>query len=189
MESEYKHTKGPWGLAWEDGKHGVIAEASNGRLIAIIGNDPMSSEERQEERKANAVLMAAALRMLEEHEETLALLIELRERCIDVVMRHAVQQRIDATLAVIKLATEYTRPEPVLPQETQSTKHSSPCLQNAADNEPIFVLRAQDNTSHTIVTLWAGLHVPRLGLDHPKIKKALATAEAMEAWPNRKLPD
>ncbi len=36
-----------------------------------------------------------------------------------------------------------------------STKHDSKCLANAGDDEPIFVLRAQDEFAADLVVLWA----------------------------------
>ena len=57
-----KHTSGPWELCWEDGKHGVVAEAADHKLVAIIGNNP--NDDRNDERKANAQLVSAAPDML-----------------------------------------------------------------------------------------------------------------------------
>ena len=53
-----EHTPGPWELAWEDGKHGVIGQTTGGKLVAIVGNNP--DDGRNDERKANARLIAAA---------------------------------------------------------------------------------------------------------------------------------
>ena len=49
----------PWDLAWEDGKHGVIAAAADGKFVALVGNnddDPIKNEVR----KNNAALIAEA---------------------------------------------------------------------------------------------------------------------------------
>lgn len=69
-----------------------------------------------------------------------------------------------------------------------STKHDDPCLQKAGDDEPIFVLRAQDMIAPDIVRYWAG-RARANGLSEDKYRAAIKTAEAMEAWPTRKLPD
>lgn len=68
-----------------------------------------------------------------------------------------------------------------------STKLNSSCLSKAADDEPIFVLRAQDRLAPKIVRAWAAtarLH----GISDDKYKKAMQTAFEMEQWPNRKFP-
>lgn len=54
-------TSGEWELAWEDGKHGVVAASVDGKMVFIgmIGNndnDPIKNETR----KANARLVSAA---------------------------------------------------------------------------------------------------------------------------------
>lgn len=69
------------------------------------------------------------------------------------------------------------------------TKHNDSCLTKAADDEPIFVLRAQDRTAAQVVRIWTDYNEMRLGADHPKIVEARALADRMDAWPNRKLPD
>jgi hypothetical protein len=69
------------------------------------------------------------------------------------------------------------------------TKHNDSCLTKAADNEPIFVLRAQDMYADGLVDLWADKLSGRLGRDHPKVVEARKLASDMRAWPKRKLPD
>lgn len=65
-------------------------------------------------------------------------------------------------------------------------------LNKAADDEPVFLLRAQDKLAPAIVELWA----EDLEVDHvktysrdAKIASAYAIAEAMRKWPTRKVPD
>lgn len=53
-----KHVEGEWVLAWEDGKHGVIATVP-GKLIAIVAN-VTPDDGLNDTRKANAQLMAAS---------------------------------------------------------------------------------------------------------------------------------
>ncbi|MFN3624416.1 MAG: hypothetical protein ACK4TP_10175 [Hyphomicrobium sp.] len=62
------------------------------------------------------------------------------------------------------------------------------CLNKAADDEPVFVLRAQDELAAAVVTDWAILAQKR-GVSEQKVKEALELADAMKAWPTRKLPD
>lgn len=69
------------------------------------------------------------------------------------------------------------------------TKGDNPCIAKAGDDEPLFVLRAQDATSDGVVQAWIDANVARLGFDHPKIANAARLRDAMAAWPNRKLPD
>jgi hypothetical protein len=55
---ENKSTPGPWALAWEDGKYGVIGSQCEGKLVCIVGNNP--DDGKNDIRKANATLIAAA---------------------------------------------------------------------------------------------------------------------------------
>lgn len=57
-----KPTPGPWALAWEDGKHGVVGATTEGKLVAIVGNNP--NDDKNDERRANAQLIANAPDML-----------------------------------------------------------------------------------------------------------------------------
>jgi len=51
-------TQGEWDVAWEDGKHGVIASVGDYvYLVAVIGN-PNPTDGREPTRKANAHLVA-----------------------------------------------------------------------------------------------------------------------------------
>jgi hypothetical protein len=60
------------------------------------------------------------------------------------------------------------------------------CFSKAADDEPLFVLRAQDFTAPATILDWL-LHNPDLPDD--KHDEAIACIEAMEAWHTRKMPD
>jgi hypothetical protein len=62
------------------------------------------------------------------------------------------------------------------------------CLGKAADNEPVFVLRAQDMSAPGLVRLWAE-NASSVGCSSEKVAEALKCAVEMEAWPNRKDPD
>ena len=61
------------------------------------------------------------------------------------------------------------------------TKHDDPCLTKAADDEPLFVLRAQDNMAPDMVRLWARTARTR-GVNEAKVKAAMGTADKMDAW-------
>lgn len=63
-------------------------------------------------------------------------------------------------------------------------------LGKAADDEPLFILRAQDKLAPIIVEMWAGLAEATVAGDiDAKINEARVLASKMRAWPNRKLPD
>jgi hypothetical protein len=69
-----------------------------------------------------------------------------------------------------------------------ATKHTSSALAKAADNEPIFVLRANDELAEQVVRHWAA-RAAVAGVPGAKVKEALDVADAMRAWPAKKLPD
>jgi hypothetical protein len=54
--------------------------------------------------------------------------------------------------------------------------------------EPLFVLRAQDVLAPALVRIWAHAAAICRAPD-AKVAEALAIADAMEAWPHRKVPD
>lgn len=54
------------------------------------------------------------------------------------------------------------------------------CLSKAADDEPIFVLRAQDKTAPKMVRVWA--INSGLPANHPKRQAAMRLALEMEEW-------
>lgn len=79
-----------------------------------------------------------------------------------------------------------------------ATKHTDECLQKAGDDEPIFVLRAQDKLAPGIVRLWAAMVVREHmegapgELPEGKITEALKLALLMERWQRdrgSKVPD
>ena len=67
-------------------------------------------------------------------------------------------------------------------------KHNDVCLDKVADNEPIFVLRAQDRLAPGLVRAWA-MQAEAHGCAPDKLREAYELAEAMEQWPTRKYPD
>lgn len=74
---------------------------------------------------------------------------------------------------------------------TMGYKGTDTCLFKAADDEPIFVLRAADLTAPTIVRAWA--REARLaGAPQNKVQEAMHWAEVMEEWAHAngaKVPD
>lgn len=61
-------------------------------------------------------------------------------------------------------------------------------LGKAADDEPVFILRAQDELSADLVELWA-IRAKMLGCHNDKVNEAYALAEDMRAWPGQRVPD
>lgn len=65
------------------------------------------------------------------------------------------------------------------------------CLAKAASDEPIFVLRAQDELAPDIVRMWAQ-EAAREGTSEAKCREALELADRMEVWQGEhgsKVPD
>lgn len=61
------------------------------------------------------------------------------------------------------------------------------CINKAADEEPVFVLRAQDLLSDVLVDLWAR-RAEENGASDAKVSSARELAQKMRAWPTRKFP-
>lgn len=70
----------------------------------------------------------------------------------------------------------------------KSEELKSGCIAKAADDEPVFVLRAQDKLAPALVRAWASL-AHEHGCDVVKCQEAVELAEDMEDWPTRKFPD
>ena len=64
----------------------------------------------------------------------------------------------------------------------------SGCWAKATDDEPVFVLRAQDKLAPGLIRQWAAM-AHALGTSQAKIGAALDLADKMDAWPERKYPD
>jgi hypothetical protein len=54
------------------------------------------------------------------------------------------------------------------------------------ENEPVFLLRAQDETAAAVVRFWASLNVQG---DPHAVKLALDHARLMDQWPTKKQAD
>jgi hypothetical protein len=66
--------------------------------------------------------------------------------------------------------------------------HHRGALGKAVSNEPVFVLRAQDQLAADCVEKWAML-AELVGVNPDKIRDARDIVKAMREWPNRKVPD
>ena len=62
------------------------------------------------------------------------------------------------------------------------------CLGRAADDEPVFVLRAQDVFAAGLVNAWAG-EAGGVGCPPEKVEEAHKLATQMRKWPTHKYPD
>lgn len=60
-------------------------------------------------------------------------------------------------------------------------KHTSKCLENAGDDEPIFVLRARDELAPQLVLEWASVAYAA-GTPRVKVMDARKVAAAMLEW-------
>jgi hypothetical protein len=70
-------------------------------------------------------------------------------------------------------------------------KRNDSCFQKAADDEPIFTLRAKDVLAPQIVEAWADL-AQRHGTPEAKLAEARACAVTMRVWQisnSAKVPD
>lgn len=87
---------------------------------------------------------------------------------------------------MLELAEEHADPAIwVVPERSNydkfsSTKHNSICLQRAADDEPIFVLRAKDPTAPEIVEEWCAKNNDLQPIE--KVGGAMLLADKMRDW-------
>lgn len=70
----------------------------------------------------------------------------------------------------------------------ESAMRGEGALGRAADDEPVFVLRAQDELAPLAVEVWAKM-AENNGCNAPKVAEAIAIAAKMRAWPTKKVPD
>lgn len=86
----------------------------------------------------------------------------------------------------------YVRPRPFANHlkrvHPMSYVATDPVLKKVAPDEPIFVLRAQDMNAPTTIRFWVK-QAEATGCPSAKLEEALACADLMEQWPNRKWPD
>jgi hypothetical protein len=62
------------------------------------------------------------------------------------------------------------------------------CLNKAADDEPVFVVKARDILAAGTVRYWVNSAIAH-GVPKEKWEEAQAIADQMDRWPNRKIPD
>jgi len=76
-------------------------------------------------------------------------------------------------------------------EELEKALRGEGCLGKAADDEPVFILRAQDKLAAAIVREWAErlYAAAPFGTRNEKIDEARRLADAMDRWRTRKLPD
>jgi hypothetical protein len=72
--------------------------------------------------------------------------------------------------------------------ERQMAAAGQGCLGKAADDEPVFILRAQDLLSAPLVEKWAQF-AEDLGCPPGKVAEARSLATKMRMWPVKKAPD
>ena len=72
-------------------------------------------------------------------------------------------------------------------------KHDDPCIKAAADDEPLFVLRANDELAPDIVIFWANAYLRKhtnagtmTEVRLAKYAEAVETAGKMEDWKRKK---
>ena len=72
-----------------------------------------------------------------------------------------------------------------------ATKHNDPCRDRAADDEPLFTLRARDSFAPNLVRQWAKTAGAN-GTPAAQVQEAMAIADEMYAYQarhGRKVPD
>lgn len=97
-----------------------------------------------------------------------------------------------ATKAIVEQTLTDAVKKAISPRsEVPWAKSNNQCLAKAGDDEPLFVIRAQDFSAPDVVQCWINLNSANMAgnVDHPKIIDAVALRDAMAAWPNRKHPD
>lgn len=66
-------------------------------------------------------------------------------------------------------------------------KANDKCLEKAADNEMLFVLRAQDKSAPKVVLHWIAKNFENASEE--KLREAFEAAMQMKRWPTRKEAD
>jgi hypothetical protein len=138
-----------------------------GREGSIYCEACVAREQGEEEHRLKADLDAARRERDEAMEEMLALSSLVTDA--EMAQRQAEAQRDDYEALLARLQGEF-------------------CLLKVADDEPIFVLRAQDKLAPTLVRHWANLSMRAgegLGPSALKVVEALGLADAMEVWQRR----
>lgn len=72
--------------------------------------------------------------------------------------------------------------------EREKAARGEGCLGKAHDDEPVFILRAQDSLAADLVELWS-IRANSVGCTWDKVREAKELAEEMRNWHTRKNPD
>jgi hypothetical protein len=72
-------------------------------------------------------------------------------------------------------------------ENDMSYKGIDKCIEKAADNEMLFVLRAQDKSAPKVVLHWIAKNFENVSDE--KLREAFECALEMKRWPTRKEPD
>jgi hypothetical protein len=107
--SETKFIPGPWEACWEDGKHGVIAEAAEKKLVCVIGN---RDDGKNDTRKANAHLIATAPTMYEKLEEAAETFLFLRQHLEGRMAEGALDRLDELGSDILELLTKARGEQP-----------------------------------------------------------------------------
>jgi len=73
-------------------------------------------------------------------------------------------------------------------RKREEITNKSSCFNKAQAEEPIFILRAQDQFAAQLVRLWAKTLRDNAGPED-KVISALTLANDMDQWPVKKIPD
>jgi hypothetical protein len=98
----------------------------------------------------------------------------------------AIEGKDEAIKRITTLLAEELNP-PSGNQTFSWLKEHNETLKKVHPDEPIFVLRAQDNTAPGIVLHWISRNMN--SIPEAKLKEAMNTALAMQRYSNRKDPD
>lgn len=69
--------------------------------------------------------------------------------------------------------------------KARTAKHT---IARIPDDEPVFILRGQDQLAEEVVNFWADL-AERAEVRSGKVADARLVAQEMAAWPTKKRPD
>jgi len=72
--------------------------------------------------------------------------------------------------------------------KAENITNPTSCWNKAGNDEPVFVLRANDSSAPDLIIMWANMYVSRRGWhlmsaeQQQKFRDALAVADAMRKW-------
>lgn len=87
---------------------------------------------------------------------------------------------------MIHARSDYNRiQDPALQDPRLRKEGTTPIMQD----EPVFLLRAQDKTAAEVVRFWAWLNSTLPDHDEAAVRLAVEQARSMDAWPVKKTAD